>query len=87
MILFYDGCHKIYYARGNDKETIRQMLSWDYEIICGNAAVMQELWENSCSLRFIQHANFDKEGPQIYQFDEREDVTEFAQEVMVFLGN
>lgn len=86
MILFFDGCHKIYYCADSDKGTIRKMRGWGYEPFRGNALVMQELWENSCGLRFIQHADFDDNAPQLYQFDERENVTDFAKEVFDFLG-
>ena len=86
MILFFDGCHKIYYASPKDKETINKMRGWGYDPFHGNSDDLQDLWENSCSLRFIQHADFADDAPEIRQSDEREDVYEFATEIEEYLA-
>jgi hypothetical protein len=86
MILFFDDCHKIYYAADDDHFTINKMRSYGYEPFAGDADDMQGLWENSCSLRFISPANLDTNAPHVYQCDEREDVTDFANDVIAFLG-
>lgn len=69
LILFYDGCHKIYYAERTDEATIGQMKGYGYDVIDGNfGASLKELWRKSCSLRFVEPANLDFSHPHISQF-------------------
>lgn len=70
LVLFFDGCHKIYYAESSDTKTITKMNEYGYPTIKPDnfTKELRELWSVSCSLRFVQHANFDPKAPQIYQF-------------------
>lgn len=70
LVLFFDGCHKIYYAEAGDTKTIAQMNEYGYDTIKPEkfGKELRELWASSCSLRFVQHAAFDPKAPQVYQF-------------------
>lgn len=70
LVLFFDGCHKIYFAETSDTETIEKMNGWGYPTIKPEnfGKELRELWAVSCSLRFVQHANFDPKAPQVFQF-------------------
>lgn len=69
LVLFFDGCHKIYYAHGDDCATIDQMISYGYEAIVGNFSKnLAELWRKSCGLRFVEPADFDSKKPRVEQF-------------------
>lgn len=70
LVLFFDGCHKIYYCEASDQKTIDQMTEYGYETIKPEkfGKELRELWASSCSLRFVSHASFDPKAPQVFQF-------------------
>jgi hypothetical protein len=73
MILFYDGCHKIYYANEDEHETIGKMVSYEYDPIHTAGveqfeATVRDLYEGSCGLRFIHPADLSDNRPNVYQF-------------------
>lgn len=68
LILFFDGCHKIYYADRNDFETVQKMRGYDYEVIDGDFEDnLNGLWAQSCMLRFVQPADLDRNKPEVEQ--------------------
>jgi hypothetical protein len=68
MILLYDGCHKIYYAREDETDTIAEFLGYGYEKIIGNFETnVRDLYTSSCFLRFISPANLDFNRPHVSQ--------------------
>lgn len=70
LVLFYDGCHKIYYAERTDRPTIDMMTGYGYEVIDGDFNKnLTELWEQSCGLRFVEPADLDFSKPHISQTD------------------
>lgn len=83
FIVFYDGCHKIYYAHEYELEEIGKMVMYGYDPIRIHSDgdvrhVLQNLWENSCSLRFIEPASLDPKLPWLAQFDD--DIDSFLDE-------
>jgi hypothetical protein len=78
FVVFFDGCHEIYYAWIGDTKTIADMRErgWDDEdMIIPNfhqdvRYIMMECWDMSCPLRFVQPANLDDKLPTLRQFDE-----------------
>lgn len=69
LILFFDGCHKIYYATRSDMTTIDQMKEWSYKVIDGDFSEnIDYLWANSCCLRFVEPADLDPCKPCVTQF-------------------
>lgn len=70
LVLFFDGCHKIYFAEADDQATIAKMNGYGYETIKPEkfGQELRELWAVSCSLRFVQHAAFDPKAPEVFQF-------------------
>lgn len=52
----YEGCHKLYICE--DKQDELMMLSLGYKVY--PIEMLEELYEHSCSLRFISNAKFDK---------------------------
>ena len=48
----YEGCHKIYICEDNDD--IKMMKGWGYEIL--PIISLREVYESSCSLKFIDNA-------------------------------
>lgn len=77
LVLFFDGCHKIYYAQRSDTEAINQMLGYGYEVIDGNFIEnLNRLWDTSCGLRFIEPANLDPALPTVEQCEP--DMGDFA---------
>lgn len=72
LVLFFDGCHKIYYAKADDKATIDNMVDNGYAIYRDNFSKdLAELWRDSCSLRFVSPADLDFSQPHINQFEAR----------------
>ena len=70
VILFFDGCHKIYYAERTDRQTIDEMRGYGYEVIDGDFSQnLAELWRKSCPLKFVEPANLDFSQPHINQFE------------------
>jgi hypothetical protein len=68
LILFHDGCHKIYYADRRDIATTSQMKEYGYDIIDGIFGNnLRELWGASCPLRFVNPADLDSGKPEIEQ--------------------
>lgn len=81
MILFYDDCHKIYYADESETDTIDQFLGYGYDKIEGDFATnVRELYTGSCSLRFISPANLD-DRPSVGQFAEEIDEDMYDSEI------
>ena len=60
----YDGCHKIYICESIEDEEM--MKGWGYKIY--PLEQLPEIWENSCSLRFISNAKLDRD--YVRQFEE-----------------
>jgi hypothetical protein len=70
LTLFFDGCHKIYYAERADRHTIDEMREYGYEVITGDFSQnLDELWRKSCSLKFIEPADLDFSRPHVSQFE------------------
>lgn len=68
LILFFDGCHKIYYADRNDVATINDMTEYGYGVIDGDFENnLRELWDKSCYLRFVESADMDSTKPSVEQ--------------------
>lgn len=69
LVLFYDGCHKIYYCQSSDTERIAEMRGYGYEVETGDFwGSLKDKWQQSCGLRFVQPADtYDNEAPQIEQ--------------------
>ena len=62
----YDGCHKIYVCEcQSDKEEAKEI---GYEII--GIEYLEEVWSNSCSLRFIY--NWELSEHYVGQFEDAE---------------
>lgn len=69
LVLFFDGCHKIYFAEITDQATIDQMKEYGYPVMSNNFSKdLDECWRASCSLKFVEHAAFDPKAPKVYQF-------------------
>jgi hypothetical protein len=86
FILFFDGCHKIYYADRTDVATIDQMKEWGYSVIDGDfLSNLGDLWEKSCSLRFIQPADLDAWMPAIEQ-GQIDGMSEFIGKLVSYCG-
>lgn len=71
LILFFDGCHKIYYAERDDQEIINQMTGYGYKVYDDNFSKdLANIWREAgaCGLRFIHHADCDMSKPQVSQF-------------------
>lgn len=60
----FEGCHKIYICESEDDE--EKMKSYGYDIY--PIEDLPEIWERTCSLRFINNANLDK--TYVAQFEE-----------------
>jgi hypothetical protein len=59
-LFVYDGCHKIYIVEDQDDiESVKQL--WGEDTIFYNIDELQEVWDNSCSLRFISNWKLDKQ--------------------------
>ena len=68
LILFFDGCHKIYYAERGDTATIDQMQEYGYDVIDGDFENnLRDRWDSSCGLRFVQPADLDGDKPEVKQ--------------------
>lgn len=68
LVLFYDDCHKIYYAKADDQKTIDQMTGYGYTTITGDFRKnLDELWAKSCPLRMIDPADLDFKQPSVPQ--------------------
>ena len=68
LILFYDGCHKIYYAERTDQVAINRMKKYGYEVIDGNFSKnLTELWRKSCPLKFVSNAKLISFAPEVNQ--------------------
>ena len=52
----YDGCHKIYLIE--DDTDKKEALNDDYDIL--PISVLEEIYENSCELRFIHNWKLNK---------------------------
>lgn len=69
LVLFFDGCHKIYYAAADDTATIEKMTGYGYDTIIPAKfnKTLRELWGQSCFLRFVQPADLDLAKPSVEQ--------------------
>lgn len=52
----YDGCHKIYIVE--DEEDREKFVSYGYKIY--DIKYIEDIYESSCSLRFINNCKLDK---------------------------
>lgn len=69
LVLFFDGCHKIYFAEASDQATIEKMKEYGYSVMADNFSKdLDDCWKASCSLKFVEHADFDPKAPKVYQF-------------------
>lgn len=53
----YDGCHKIYILESEEEEEYAKKIGYDIYPICK----LQEIYENSCHLRFISSWDLQKD--------------------------
>lgn len=68
LVLFFDGCHKIYYCELSDTDTIEKMKEYSYEPITGDFSKnLADLWRKSCPLKFVDHADFEAGAPTVPQ--------------------
>src|SRR5687768_8338508 len=81
FVVFFDGCHKIYYAWEGELETIERMTGYGYDPIRqyydGDVRyLLKDMWERwSCELRFISPANLVEYLPHLRQGDD--DIEQF----------
>lgn len=69
LVLFFDGCHKIYYAERTDQETIDKMIGYGYRVAYNDFnTTLDQYWRESCGLKFISPANLDQNLPSVEQF-------------------
>lgn len=62
----YDGCHKIYICECQCDE--EEAIKYDYDIY--PIEMIEEIWNNSCGLRFISNWGLDKH--YVPQFEDAE---------------
>lgn len=55
--LAWDGCHKIYFLQDAGREA--QAREFEYEI--HPSTDLRDLWEDSCSLRFVTRWGYDND--------------------------
>lgn len=59
-LFVYDGCHKIYIVEDQDDiKSVKEV--WGNDTTFYNIDELQEIWDNSCSLRFISNWKLDKQ--------------------------
>ena len=82
IILYFDGCHKLYYVHASDTATIHSMSDrgWEPSDMFPLDA-LKTFWEASCPLRLVSPASLDEDMPSIPQFEEDVDIPAFIEQV------
>jgi hypothetical protein len=61
----YDGCHKIYLIETEEEK--QEALNYEYNIL--DISKLEETYNKSCPLKFINYWNLDKDGI-VHQFED-----------------